>query len=114
MTKKTHVSQKKNAVIAALFLLPPLILFLMWLFAGSGYGDLSESQMVDNYLSYFPSTIQNAKIIFIISVIFCLLAIVFSSKNFKREKLALRISMLVVCLAAIFILLFDIYHLLHQ
>jgi len=113
MTKKTHLSPKKNALIAALLLLLPLILFILWLSAGSGYGDLNETQMLDNYLSYFPSVIHNAKIIFIISLVFCLLAIVFSSKNFKREKLPLRISMFVVCLAAIVILLFDIYHLLH-
>lgn len=114
MTKKSHVSQKKNALIAGVFLLIPLILFLLWLFAVNGLGDVNESQLLDHYSDYFPAWIKNVKVVFIISIIFSLLAVVYSSKNFRKESLSLRLSMLFVCLAGIFIFLFNIYHLLHN
>jgi hypothetical protein len=114
MTKRTHVTQKKNAVLAALLLLPALLVTFLWFSVALRYGDLTRRAKIDYFLDYFGGGIENAKIIFLVSIVFCVAALTFASRGFKKNLLSLRITMLVISLLSIFILLLDIYQVLQQ
>ena len=114
MTKRSHVTQKKNAVLAALLLLPALLLTLLWFSVALRYGDLTRSAKIDYFLEYFGGGIENAKIIFFVSMAFCVAALTFASRGFKKNLLSFRIAVLIISLLSIFILLFDIYQVLQQ
>ena len=73
MTTRSHSSKKKTAIVALLFLLPALILFILWLSVGISLGDVGRTEKVQTYLSFFPEAIQNMTAINIISIIFSLM-----------------------------------------
>jgi hypothetical protein len=112
MTKKSHATQKKNAMLAAFFLLPALLFTLLWLSVALRYSDLTRSAKIDYFLDYLGGGIDNAKIIFFISMAFCVAALTYASKGFKKNLLSFRIMVLIISLLSIFILLFDIYQVL--
>jgi hypothetical protein len=114
MTKRSHVTQKKNAILAALLLLPALLLTLLWFSVALRYGDLTRTAKIDYFLDYFGGGIENPKIIFFASMAFCVAALTFASRGFRKNLLSYRIMALVISLLSIFILLFDIYQLLQQ
>jgi hypothetical protein len=111
MTTKSHSAKKKTAIVALLFLLPALILFILWLSVGVRLGDVGRTEKVSAYLDYFPAVLQNLNTINIISIIFSFIAVVFSAKSFKKQLLSLRLLMLLTCFVAIFIMLFNIFQL---
>lgn len=108
MSTKSKVSKKSAAGLAVIFLLPALILFLMWATLGIRYGFLSDVEKHDSFLSSFPEWMQNFAAIHILSMIFCIIAINFASGSFRTRILWERILMMIVVMLAIFIILFDI------
>ena len=108
MSAKTHLSRKITAAIAIFFLLPPLIFFVMWSSIGLRYSGLSNGDQMDVYVGYFPSWLRDINAIHIVSIVCCLIAIILAARSFKKHLLSVRVLMLIVVLAAIFILLFDI------
>ena len=109
MTTNSHISRKWTATVAIIVLLPAFILFIMWSTIGLRFSGLSDTDKIDYYLAYFPQWLQNINIIHTISIISCLAAIVLAARSFKKRLLSIRVLMLITCLVAIFILLFDIY-----
>jgi hypothetical protein len=111
MTTRSHSSKRTTAIIALLFLLPALILFILWLSVGMRLGDVGRTEKIQTYLDYFPAALQNMATLNIISIIFSLVAVIFSAKSFKKQLLSLRVLVLLTCFTAIFIMLFNIFQL---
>lgn len=109
MSTNSHVSRKWTAAIAILFLLPALILFMMWSSIGLRSSGISEGEKIDTYMNYFPGWLSNINTIHAISIICCLVAIILAARSFKKHLLSVRVLMLLTVLISIFILLFDIY-----
>jgi hypothetical protein len=109
MSTNSHVSRRWTAAFAIILLLPALILFIIWSSIGLRYSGIGEGQQLDTYMSYFPSWLQDMKALHGISIVSCILAIVFAARSFKKRLLSVRVLMLMTVLIAIFILLFDIY-----
>ncbi len=112
MTTTSHVSSKLNAGIAGLLLLPALIFFIMWSSTGLRENDLNAQEKVSAYLGKFPGFMQNLTVINIISIVCCLLAIIFAARSFRKKSLSIRVLMMLTVFAALFIILFDVYQLL--
>lgn len=109
MSTKSHVSKKATATLAIIFLLPPLILFIIWSSIGLQYSGMDAGDQMDIYLSYFPGWLNNINTIHAISIVCSLIAITLAARSFKQHLLSVRVLMLLTVLAAIFIILFDIY-----
>ncbi|MDQ6762996.1 MAG: hypothetical protein M3015_10275 [Bacteroidota bacterium] len=109
MTTTYHIRSKATAILATIFLLPALVFFIIWLSVGLQGSGLNEEEKLSAYLGYFPGFMHNFKMIHIISVVCCLIAIVLAAKSFRKRLLSVRVLMLLTVLAAFLILLFDIY-----
>lgn len=109
MSTKSHIGRKTTAALAILFLLPPLIFFIMWSSIGLRYSGLSATEQMDVYLNDFPSWLRNIDTIHAISIVGCVIAIILAARSFKKHLLSVRVLMLLVVIVAIFIILFDIY-----
>lgn len=108
MTTKSHVPSKVTAIIAIVFLLPALILFIMWSSIGLQVSGLNAAEKISAYLEKFPPVLQNFTVLNIISIVCCLLATIFAARSFRKRVLSVRIVMMLTVLVAMFILLFDI------
>lgn len=108
MTTHSKVSRKFTATLAIIFFIPPLLLFIAYSGIGVKYGSMSQEGKIESFLSYFPSWMQNYAGINIFSIIFCIIAISLASRSYKKKLLSIRVIMLVIVLASIFIILFDI------
>lgn len=108
MSTKSHIPRKTTAAMAIIFLLPPLVLFIMWLSIGIKYSGISAGDQMDVYMSYFHGWLKNINTIHIISILCCFIAIILAARSFKKHLLWVRVLMLITVLIAIFILLFDI------
>lgn len=109
MSTKSHVSKKITAALAIIFLLPPLVLFIMWSSIGWRHSDIGASDQMGTYLDYFPGWLGNINIIHAISIVCCITAIMLAARSFKKRLLSIRMLMLFTVFIAIFIILFDIY-----
>jgi preprotein translocase subunit SecG len=108
MSTNSHVKKKVTAVLSIVFLLPALILFIMWTSIGIRFSDMNEVDKQDTFLGYFSGFFKDIHIIHIVSIIFCLAAIILASRSFQKRLLSLRFLMLMTVLISIFIILFDI------
>ena len=109
MTTTSHVSRRATAVFAIIFLLPALIFFMMWTSIGLHGSGLSSDEQISTYLGYFPKGFQNFRLIHIISIVCCVIAITLALRSFKKHLLSVRVLMMLTVVVALFILLFDIY-----
>lgn len=108
MSTNSHVKKKVTAIISIIFLLPPLIQFIMWSSISFRFTNLNDVDKQATFLGYFSGLFKNLHVVNIISVVFCLVAIILASRSFQKRLLSLRILMLVTVLIAIFIILFDV------
>ena len=108
MSTNSHVKKKVTGALSIVFLLPALILFIMWTSIGVRFSDMNEVDKQDTFLGYFSGFFKDIHVIDIISIIFCLIAIVLASRSFQKRLLSLRFLMLMTVLISIFIILFDI------
>jgi hypothetical protein len=109
MSTSSHVSRRFTAVLAIIFFLPALILFIMWSTIGLRFSGIGESDKMDIYMGYFPGWLQNINLIHGISLVCCIVAITLAARSFKKHLLSVRVLMLMLVIASIFIILFDIY-----
>ncbi|MGH2647772.1 MAG: hypothetical protein ACRDE8_09405, partial [Ginsengibacter sp.] len=79
MTKSNLVSRTTTAVLAIIFLLPALVLFIMWSSIGLKATGLSEQAKMTKYLALFPSWLQNISTIHTISITCVVIAIIFAT-----------------------------------
>ncbi len=108
MSTNSHVRKKVTGTIAILFLLPPLIVFIMWSSISIRFSNLSDVDKQETFLGYFSGLFKNLHVVNITSIAFCLIATILASRSFQKKLLSLRIMMLITVLIAIFIILFDI------
>ena len=108
MSTNSHVKKKVTAAISIIFLLPPLIFWMMWISVGLRFPGISEVDRQESFLSYFSGLFKNIHVVNIISIVFCIISIILASRSFQKRLLPLRILMLITVLIAIFIMLFDI------
>ncbi|MDE3183746.1 MAG: hypothetical protein KGM16_10040 [Bacteroidota bacterium] len=108
MSTNSHVKKKVTGALSIVFLLPALILFIMWTSIGIRFSDMNEVDRQDTFLGYFSGFFKDIHIIDIVSIIFCLIAIILASRSFQKRLLSLRFLMLMTVLISIFIILFDI------
>src|SRR5258706_15695114 len=109
MATSSHVSRRATAVFAIIFLLPALILFMMWSSIGLHASGLSSEEQISIYLDRFPKGLQSFRLIHIISVVCCVAAIILAVRSFRKHLLSVRVLMMLTVVVALFILLFDIY-----
>jgi len=108
MSTKSHVPGKVTAALSIVFLVPPLILFIMWTSIGLRYSDMDNSDKIDAFLDYFSGLFKSIHVINVISIALCLVSIVLASKSFKKHLLSIRVLMLITVLVSIFLILFNI------
>jgi len=108
MSTNTHVKKKVTAALSILFLLPPLILFIIWTSISIRFSDMAEIDKQEAFLGYFSGVFNNIRVVNIISIIFCVIAIILASRSFQKKLLMMRFLMLLAVLLSIFIILFDI------
>jgi hypothetical protein len=101
-------SKKLTGIIAILFLIPPLLLFVGYALTGIGGGYMSPVEKQETLLEHLPSWSQNYSVLVIVSIIFCFISLILASGSYKKKSLSSRIKMLVVILLSIFFILFDI------
>lgn len=108
MSSHKKVSSSNSAIIAVLFLIPPLVLFLMWISTAWGDGFVSDSERKNLFLDKFPEWMQNFSAIHVLALVLCVVAINFASGSFKKKELGRRIAMMVTVMLSIFLILFNL------
>lgn len=108
MSTNSHVKKKVTAVISILFLLPALVMFMIWTSIGIRIPDISDVDRQETFLNYFSGLFKDIHVVNIVSIIFCLISVIFASRSFQKRLLSLRLIMLITVLVAIFIILFDV------
>ncbi|MEO8821716.1 MAG: hypothetical protein ABI267_05450 [Ginsengibacter sp.] len=108
MSTNSHVKKKITGILAIIFLLPALISFIMWTSIGMRFSDMNQVSKEETFLGYFSGIFKNIHAVDIVSIIFCLIAIILASRSFQKKLLSLRILMLLTVLISIFIIIFDI------
>ena len=107
------VSRRITAALAIVFLLPALIFFIMWSSIGLRITGVSENEKRMIYAGYFPAWIHTITTIHVISIACCVMAIILASRSFSKNLLSVRVLMLLTVVAAVFILLFDVYQMVY-
>jgi hypothetical protein len=109
MATRSHVSRNVTAVLAIVFLLPALILFMKWSSMGLQVSGISKQDQLTMYLGYFPTWLKSMSTIHAISIVCCIVAIILAIRSYTKDLLSVRVLMLLTVVVAFFILLFDIY-----
>lgn len=110
----THiVSRRITAALAIVFLLPPLIFFIMWSSIGLRTTGISENEKMRIYRGYFPEWLHSIQTVHIISIVCCVISIILASRSFSKNWLSVRVLMLLTVVAALFILLFNVYQMVY-
>ncbi|MFS8082450.1 MAG: hypothetical protein ACMG51_03275 [Ginsengibacter sp.] len=110
MSTSSHVSRRITASLAILFLLPSLILFIIWSTIGLSATNISAQDKIDRFTSHFPSWTSFTGIQ-IFSIVCCVVSISLAARSFKKHLLWVRVMMLMVVIVALFIILFNVYQL---
>ncbi len=110
MSIKHKVTGPLSIIFSLIFLIPPAIFFLRWTSLGRTSPELGYIEKVRIYMGYFP-WVRNINIIYIISIICCVIAMGFAARSFRHKAVAVRLFMFLIVLFAAVILLFDIYYL---
>ena len=108
MSTNNHVKKKVTATLSVLFLLPALVLFIMWTSIGVRFTDMNQVDKEETFLGYFSGFFKSIHVVDIVSIVLCMIAIILASRSFQKRLLSLRFLMLVTVLISIFIILFDI------
>ena len=108
---KTHKAPKKiTAILAIIFLLPALYIFILWANIFGKY--ITQAQKVVEFTEHFPAFIADYKLILYISIACCVIAMALAAKSFKQRLLSLRIAMWLTVMVASLIFFLDIFQLL--
>ena len=107
----THKTPKTiTAIIAILFLIPALYIFILWINVFSK--DITPAQKISEFTDHFPSPVSDYKVIMYISIACCITAMVLAAKSFKQRLLSLRIAMWLTVMVASLIFFLNIFQLL--
>ena len=98
MSTNHSCKEKGNCGFIIVFLLPALILFIMWTSIGIRFTDMNEIDKQETFLGYFSGFFKDIHVVDIISIIFCIIAIILASRSFQKRLLSLRFLMLMTVL----------------
>lgn len=104
----SHISKKRYAALAIIFLLPPLFVFIKRFGIAMDYSMLDKDGQNNILAGYFPSWLSTDAV-FVASIIFSCLSLTFASWAFRVRSLLIRSLMLLTVVAAMCILFFNIY-----
>ena len=107
MTSTHQVPKKITAILAILFILPPLYIYGVWLNVAGD--DMTQPEKLDRFTSHFPSVIGDNKILALISIACCLIAMVLAAKSFKQPIIFLRVAMWLIVMIASLLLFLNIF-----
>ncbi|MEP7080807.1 MAG: hypothetical protein ABI784_08760 [Ginsengibacter sp.] len=102
------MSRRITAGLAILFLLPSLVLFIMWSTIGLSATNISAEDKIDRFMAHLPSWTTFTGVA-IFSIICCVVSISLAARSFKKHLLWIRVMMLMVVIVDLFIILFNIY-----
>jgi hypothetical protein len=109
-THKTHHTPKRTtAILAIIFLLPAIYIFGLWVNVFSK--DLTPAQKITDFTGNFPSFMSDYKILMVVSMACCIVAMILASKSFKQRLLSLRIAMWLAVMIATLIFFVDVFQL---
>jgi hypothetical protein len=108
MTKSHLVSRRVTATLAIVFLVPALVLFLLWSSISMKVTGISEQDKLTYFMQYFPGWFQNMVLIHIIALSCSAVSILFAVRSFSKHLLSIRVLMLITVLVALFIIIFNL------
>jgi hypothetical protein len=94
------------------FLLPPCAIWGFWISTFSSNSEKSQAEKVTIFLSHFPSALQNTRVLTVIALVSCILAIVLSTLSLKQSTGILKSIGVLTLIAAAFIGLLSYFTLL--
>lgn len=107
MTSTHKIPKKIDAILAILFILPPLFIYITWVSVASDNN--SQVQNVKAFTDKFPEFISGVVPLALISIACCILALIFAAKSFKQPILFLRITSWLVVIIGAFLLFLNIF-----
>ncbi|MEO6819139.1 MAG: hypothetical protein ABI266_04060 [Ginsengibacter sp.] len=108
---KIHQNSLTTAIISIVVFIPALIISTLSASIGFRDGGVSHANKEDIFSSYFPAWMSNFAVLHIISIVLCIIAIVFAAKSFKKPLVWERVLMMLITMGAIIIILYDIVQL---
>jgi hypothetical protein len=94
---------KFGALAGLLFLIPPCVIGGFWISTFSSYPEKSQAEKVTIFLSHFPSALQNTRVLTVIALVCCILAVLLSTLTFKQSTGILKSIGVLTLIAATFI-----------
>ena len=103
---------KFGSVAGLVFLLSPCAIWGSWIGTFSSYPEKSQAEKVTIFLSHFPSALQNTRVLTVIALVSCILAVVLSTLSLKQSTGILKSIGVLTLIAAAFIGLLSFFTLL--
>jgi hypothetical protein len=100
---------KLFTIAGTLFLLVPVLLFILWIIAANRGSNQTES--VSIFLSFLPNSIQNVKTITLIEILFCAFALTATAISRKIKGRLWNILNLTVLILSSILLFLNIFSL---
>lgn len=110
MTSTHKVPKKITAILAILFILPALYIYGVWMTVAGD--DIAQEQKIEQFTGHFPSFISDNKILSLISIACCIIAMILAAKSFKQPMIFLRITMWLIVMIAFLLLVLNVFQLL--
>lgn len=107
MTSTHKIPKKLDAILAILFIIPPLYIYIIWVTVASDNN--SQIQNVKAFTDHFPRFVSDVVTLAIISIICCIVALIFAAKSFKQPILFLRITSWLVVIIGAFLLFLNLF-----
>jgi hypothetical protein len=76
---------KFGALAGLLFLIPPCAIWGFWIRTFSSYPEKSQAEKVTIFLSHFPSAFQNTRLLTVIALVSCIIAVLLSTLSLKQS-----------------------------
>jgi len=113
MNRSHQKAQTNNRLsIAGLILfLVPVTIYILWIIASSSNPSATQAENVATYLSYFPQFLRSISAISVLLVISAIGSIVLSFIGRRSANKFLRVTGLIVIIAASFLLFLQIFSL---
>lgn len=109
MSSTHKIPKKIEAILAIIFLLPALYIFIVW--AKIFNDDISQPQKISLFTDHFHVAINNYKTILYISLAFCIIAMILAAKSFRQRLVSIRVAMWLTVIIASLIFFIDIFQL---
>jgi cation transport ATPase len=103
-----HYSKQLLAFLGFILLIPPLYFQILWM--GTSANSSTEGKN-NQFLSHFPESLQNLKLITLFSLACCIICIVLVSRSFNQRAIYLRVLSIIAAIVACFIALINIFQL---